>query len=387
MADSSDLQLIPEGTIVCAIDTSGSVSFRTNIAGISYESQYFVILQRIIEENKLYELCEQGRVVFVLWDDKAEIVPVDEVKRFMREGKGRGGTDPSKIVPLLKMCVSNERDPLQLVLITDGIIEQRTIDATDRELEIDKPNLVQTTMIVISRGEPNLSVAVPFMPLAPTVTGVMGITPSGLRFNRQQCVDRPSFDLLDHLDTITTIACLIEVLPGLREAVTARIMGRSGNKRLHDAICNLRERMLKLLVSVRQESVFDNVRGQNPLDTIRSLQGNAATPSWIEELQSLITITAAGLLQIYTTTGVKQAVGRHSRASAAARPAEEGPAPDEGSGFEDGISFSKENPGITLIAPVAERMVWVKLLHWSKCNYRSISTLLHLIYKKLALQR
>ncbi len=93
---------------------------------------------------------------FFFWDTQAKKSSCKDVMQHCQTAKGNGGTDPSCIAQILKTMTN-----VELILITDGQIDARSVTSCDNILNAHQFNSV-CVYFINTGGQMNLSVSSPF---------------------------------------------------------------------------------------------------------------------------------------------------------------------------------------------------------------------------------
>ena len=315
-----------------AIDKSGSTGGRV---------VYFDTLSKFIKERGYFD---NECVVFLGWDSTATVWTQEDVKQFIRERKGNAGTDPSVIVPILP-----QREPFDLVIVTDGGIGQGEIDKTDLAIKRWAGHFNTVEILIIPIYDVLPSVGVPFAPLAPLFVAKMTHDGTRMKYDVLQQVSPSAFRAVSNFASIETIAAFVELAPGISEGIVAKAIGRGPNVGLHDELVKMRGRLIgqikRAAVGVEFAAVEDARTIAAVLAIVQSAKGDAESPEWLNTLNGLISLSAADMRGIYDPRRVRESA-RQRRADVAAAPEPIEPIVPTDDQYVCDILFTEQNPGL-----------------------------------------
>jgi hypothetical protein len=137
-----------ENQIVIAIDVSGSVS---------HCHPYWNVVKHVIHTYRSrYTISD---LIFIRWDNYAEVITYSVVQGMIESKKGYGGTEPHCI---LETMSSLDASSYELCLITDGEVVQNSVNRCDQILQDYQIVQLNKVECHIVNNNPNLSVSCPF---------------------------------------------------------------------------------------------------------------------------------------------------------------------------------------------------------------------------------
>jgi hypothetical protein len=223
-----------------AIDISGSTS------GSFYYNHVEQILKSMLEPSD----------IIIFWDDKSEIVSHQEAYFWISKRNGRGGTYP---IVIAQEIVKSHLQVCEIILITDGEVSTSDIDKCDVFLLSHHILFTKCTCFIISKSSSvNLSVICPFSRNCPSTTTQLNSDTSFVNTAPIISVSPEDIDLLEQIDQINTFEELSSKYDSISRALTARVLGTTGDKKLHDQCVALQRRITKTFAPKDSHSIQFN---------------------------------------------------------------------------------------------------------------------------------
>jgi hypothetical protein len=226
---------------------------------------------------------------------------------FISRRQGRSGTSPSNIVSaILEKKIPSKA--YHLILITDGEIGVEEVDRCDNNIQHYNIRFAYATIYLVGRNIPaNYSVQAAF-------SRHCGSRVIILRDDREYQEVAPvvevkpeDLELLDGVSKIKSYKEFMNQYEGLTKALTARVLGSKGDRKLHDQFVQLQSRLLKRsLAKLPHGKLFEQAVDSNDFDLIvkagSELVENYVQPpeDFEKNIQTLIRLSDGALRYTFT---------------------------------------------------------------------------------------
>jgi hypothetical protein len=185
--------------------------------------------------QKIFDNYSEARCI--LWDDRVQEPSRQIVQKQITNRNGFGGTRPEYVA---KYCV--EKKIKNLVLITDGEVDSKSVELSDKFLSNYKFDHIEAH-IIFNSSSCNLSVTAPFTRNSPNK--IYLYNKSEIEPKIIQSIDKDDFELYEKLETINTAEEFNIIFDKLKQLIIAQNIGRNG----------LEKSFIKKLTSLRNRIV------------------------------------------------------------------------------------------------------------------------------------
>jgi hypothetical protein len=235
---------LPLTHAVVALDVSGSTS-----GAVRYWDEVRGILTKAVQSHT--------RVDVVAWGDSAKEVTTPEAFEYCgRRSGGGGGTSPSCFVDKLATMHSRAQGAMgattktRLIVVTDGEIDPHEVDRAAGVIQALPANTFEHADVHIipmrtyyssTNEASNASVGCAFVRDVPHTITVSGSAAPPVQ------VTREDMEVLNTIDSVTTLEGFETAISALERVLQARLMGTNGNPEIHTKLVEMRKRLVKEL--------------------------------------------------------------------------------------------------------------------------------------------
>lgn len=236
------------------------------------------------------------QATIVKWSTTWEKITRHELARINDRQEGNGGT----LIQTIAEAIRSLEFTGHLILITDGDVNNESIDACDRMLDRDA---IKRADIYIVGDNANMSVSCPFTRTCPHRIRVF----KNEHLEEDISVQSDDIALLENLETIASMEMFDESYERILRALTSRMMGRQDTDvKIHDQIVRLQNRLRKAFlddsadVQMLEELVSTN-RDVEALDALkRIVTRDVIVPEFQTKIDALLNISRGGLRNVFT---------------------------------------------------------------------------------------
>ncbi|KAK2950263.1 hypothetical protein BLNAU_14847 [Blattamonas nauphoetae] len=288
--------------------------FAIDVSGSTGHSFYYDHVLAIFNDN-----WQDGDVI-LFWDHTHEYTTKDKAIKHFQSRNGRGGTQPSEIVSGILERKNMNTSRMRLLIITDGEINTGDIDRCDSLIKQNEVRFGFVETYVVSKyGQPNMSIAASFNRYCGSTVTLLTNEQKYDTVTPVQTVTPADMQLLDSIRDINTFEELAQVYEGLSRALTARILGTTGDRALHDEFVAMKARIAKTFSKKESSSGADMAQAIDNHDMDAAIRAGGQVvldftrPDGFESLTDALIRLSDGALR-YTFTPDMISAARATRA-------------------------------------------------------------------------